>query len=113
MYSSRRQLIDYGCCQCASSRNNGSKKHVFQKKNTNFQILLKKKNNSDTELSLLENSSEEALTRHLLKLSEIENQFRDLTNKFEELKSLDKSKLHFLIVFKEIQAKRKDKKSMR
>ena len=32
-----------------------------------------------------ENSSEEALTRHLLKLSEIENQFRDLTNKFEEI----------------------------
>ena len=40
---------------------------------------------------LLENSSEEALTRHLLKLSEIENQFRDLTNKFEEINfKLDK-----------------------
>ena len=38
-----------------------------------------------------ENSSEEALTRHLLKLSEIENQFRDLTNKFEEINfKLDK-----------------------
>ena len=50
-----------------------------------------KKNNSDSELSLLENSSEEALTRHLLKLSEIENQFRDLTNKFEEINfKLDK-----------------------
>ena len=37
------------------------------------------------------NSSEEALTRHLLKLSEIENQFRDLTNKFEEINfKLDK-----------------------
>ena len=35
--------------------------------------------------------SEEALTRHLLKLSEIENQFRDLTNKFEEINfKLDK-----------------------
>ena len=33
----------------------------------------------------------EALTRHLLKLSEIENQFRDLTNKFEEINfKLDK-----------------------
>ena len=40
---------------------------------------------------ILENSSEEALTRHLLKLSEIENQFRDLTNKFEEINfKLDK-----------------------
>jgi len=50
-----------------------------------------KKNHSDSELSLSENSSEEALTRHLLKLSEIENQFRDLTNKFEEINfKLDK-----------------------
>ena len=50
-----------------------------------------KKNNSDSEQSLSENSSEEALTRHLLKLSEIENQFRDLTNKFEEINfKLDK-----------------------
>lgn len=50
-----------------------------------------KKNNSDSELSLSENNSEEALTRHLLKLSEIENQFRDLTNKFEEINfKLDK-----------------------
>ena len=31
------------------------------------------------------------LTRHLLKLSEIENQFRELTNKFEEINfKLDK-----------------------
>ena len=38
-----------------------------------------------------QNNSEEALTRHLLKLSEIENQFRDLTNKFEEINfKLDK-----------------------
>ncbi len=44
--------------------------------------------NDDTSLG---NSSEEALTRHLLKLSEIENQFRDLTNKFEEINfKLDK-----------------------
>ena len=52
----------------------------FEKKNTNSQSV-----------ELLENSSEEALTRHLLKLSEIENQFRDLTNKFEEINfKLDK-----------------------
>ena len=30
-------------------------------------------------------NSEDVLTRHLLKLSEIENQFQDLTNKFEEI----------------------------
>ena len=39
----------------------------------------------------LSNNSEDVLTRHLLKLSEIENQFRDLTNKFEEINfKLDK-----------------------
>ena len=41
-------------------------------------------NSSDNELSLSSNTmdqnSEEVLTRHLLKLSEIENQFQDLTN---------------------------------
>ncbi len=47
----------------------------FEKKKTNI--------NEDDDFS--EHSSEEALTRHLLKLSEIENQFRDLTNKFEEI----------------------------
>jgi tol-pal system protein YbgF len=31
------------------------------------------------------NNSEDVLTRHLLKLSEIENQFQQLTNKFEEI----------------------------
>jgi len=30
-------------------------------------------------------NSEDVLTRHLLKLSEIEDQFRELTNKFEEI----------------------------
>ena len=36
-------------------------------------------------------NSEDVLTRHLLKLSEIENQFRQLTNKFEEINfKLDK-----------------------
>ena len=39
----------------------------------------------------LEGSSEDVLTRHLLKLSEIENQFQELTNKFEEINfKLDK-----------------------
>ena len=42
-------------------------------------------------LSSMDQNSEEVLTRHLLKLSEIENQFQDLTNKFEEINfKLDK-----------------------
>ena len=36
-------------------------------------------------------NSEDVLTRHLLKLSEIESQFQELTNKFEEINfKLDK-----------------------
>ena len=39
----------------------------------------------------LDGNSEDVLTRHLLKLSEIENQFQELTNKFEEINfKLDK-----------------------
>ena len=39
----------------------------------------------------LDNNSEDVLTRHLLKLSEVEDQFRELTNKFEEINfKLDK-----------------------
>ena len=45
-------------------------------------------NESITEL---DQSSEEVLTRHLLKLSEIEKQFQELTNRFEEINfKLDK-----------------------
>ncbi len=41
--------------------------------------------------STMNNNSEDVLTRHLLKLSEIENQFQQLTNKFEEINfKLDK-----------------------
>jgi len=48
--------------------------------------------NNDTNSSLnLDNNSEDVLTRHLLKLSEIENQFQQLTNRFEEINfKLDK-----------------------
>ena len=50
--------------------------------------------NSNTNLSnatSFENNSEDVLTRHLLKLSEIENQFQQLTNRFEEINfKLDK-----------------------
>ena len=41
--------------------------------------------------SNLDENSEDVLTKHLLKLSEIENQFQQLTNKFEEINfKLDK-----------------------
>ena len=41
--------------------------------------------------SKFDQNSEDVLTRHLLKLSEIESQFQDLTNKFEEINfKLDK-----------------------
>ena len=48
-------------------------------------------NNNTSNLSNFDNNSEDVLTRHLLKLSEIENQFQQLTNKFEEINfKLDK-----------------------
>ena len=52
-------------------------------------IELQSKSN-DTE-SNIDQNSEDVLTRHLLKLSEVEDQFRELTNKFEEINfKLDK-----------------------
>ncbi len=48
-------------------------------------------NDSNLSTSTMDQNSEEVLTRHLLKLSEIENQFQELTNKFEEINfKLDK-----------------------
>ena len=51
-------------------------------------------NSSGNDLNIsssMNQNSEEVLTRHLLKLSEIENQFQELTNKFEEINfKLDK-----------------------
>ena len=45
----------------------------------------------DEDKNNLDQNSEEVLTRHLLKLSEIEKQFQELTNKFEEINfKLDK-----------------------
>ena len=45
----------------------------------------------DDNLKLNNNNSEDVLTRHLLKLSEIESQFQSLTNRFEEINfKLDK-----------------------
>ena len=47
--------------------------------------------NSSFNSDSFNNNSEDVLTRHLLKLSEIENQFQELTNKFEEINfKLDK-----------------------
>ncbi len=46
---------------------------------------------SNSNVSELDSNSEDVLTRHLLKLSEVEDQFRELTNKFEEINfKLDK-----------------------
>ena len=46
---------------------------------------------SSNSTSQLDENDEDVLTRHLLKLSEIESQFRELTNKFEEINfKLDK-----------------------
>ena len=48
-------------------------------------------NNTNSTSSSIDSNSEDVLTRHLLKLSEIENQFQELTNKFEEINfKLDK-----------------------
>ena len=48
-------------------------------------------NSNNQTVSNVDNNSEDVLTRHLLKLSEVEEQFRELTNKFEEINfKLDK-----------------------
>jgi len=48
-------------------------------------------NNTNSTSPSVDSNSEDVLTRHLLKLSEIENQFQELTNKFEEINfKLDK-----------------------
>ncbi len=50
-----------------------------------------KANTNDNSVLDLDQNSEDVLTRHLLKLSEVEDQFRELTNKFEEINfKLDK-----------------------
>ena len=60
-------------------------KAVYSKSNETNNIS---SNNSNLNI---DNNSEDVLTRHLLKLSDIENQFQQLTNKFEEINfKLDK-----------------------
>ena len=53
---------------------------------------IEKENGSNSSSNLeIDPNSEDVLTRHLLKLSEVEGQFRELTNKFEEINfKLDK-----------------------
>ena len=53
-------------------------------------IEIKTSSNNESNIEL-DSNSEDVLTRHLLKLSEVEDQFRQLTNKFEEINfKLDK-----------------------
>ncbi|MDB2545578.1 tol-pal system protein YbgF [Candidatus Pelagibacter bacterium] len=53
-------------------------------------IEINSSSNESSSISL-DSNSEDVLTRHLLKLSEVEDQFRQLTNKFEEINfKLDK-----------------------
>ncbi len=53
-----------------------------------IELQTSENNNSSNDL---DPNSEDVLTRHLLKLSEVEDQFRELTNKFEEISfKLDK-----------------------
>ena len=48
-------------------------------------------NNSKSNLNNTDGLNEDILTKHLLKLNEIEDQFRELTNRFEEVNfKLDK-----------------------
>ena len=65
-------------------------KAVYSSDSFSNTISVSNNNDSNTNLDLDQNS-EEVLTRHLLKLSEIETQFQKLTNKFEEINfKLDK-----------------------
>ena len=48
-------------------------------------VYSKSSENITNTSSVLSNNDEDVLTRHLLKLSEIEQQFQQLTNKFEEI----------------------------
>jgi len=62
-------------------------KAVYSGSINNMSDSSKNSNNQNT----LDQNSEDVLTRHLLKLSEIESQFQALTNKFEEINfKLDK-----------------------
>ena len=69
---------------------------ILEKLQNDIKTLEKAVYSSSTEINSefnnsSNNNSEDVLTRHLLKLSEIENQFQELTNRFEEINfKLDK-----------------------
>ena len=58
---------------------------VIQKDLKTLEKAVYSGNSFSTTQSSGSNSSEDTLTRHLLKLSDIEQQFQELTNKFEEI----------------------------
>ena len=65
--------------------------NVIQKDLKTLEKAVYSGNSLSTTQSSGSNSSEDTLTRHLLKLSDIEQQFQELTNKFEEINfKLDK-----------------------
>ena len=59
--------------------------NVLQKDLKTLEKAVYSGNSFSTTQSSGSNSSEDTLTRHLLKLSDIEQQFQELTNKFEEI----------------------------
>ena len=85
--------------QNLSYADNYDLKEILEKIQKDIQTLEKAVYSGSIELTnsnidtsnISNNNSEDVLTRHLLKLSEIENQFQQLTNKFEEINfKLDK-----------------------
>ena len=79
----------------AAENNVGEILEIIQRDLKTLEKAVYSETNSSGETNLAENkfdkNSEDVLTRHLLKLSEIESQFQDLTNKFEEINfKLDK-----------------------
>ena len=66
-------------------------KAVYSSDSISNTISVSNDSNVSDSSQKLDQNSEEVLTRHLLKLSEIEKQFQELTNKFEEINfKLDK-----------------------
>ena len=92
-------LFFYFIFQSLSYADNHNLNEILEKIQKDIQTLEKAvysgtielTNSNNDNSSISNNNSEDVLTRHLLKLSEIENQFQQLTNKFEEINfKLDK-----------------------
>ena len=92
-------LLSYFLCS-QSFADNHNIYEILEKLQNDIKTLEKAVYSDSTEFKTLDtnsstlntnSNSEDVLTRHLLKLSEIENQFQKLTNKFEEINfKLDK-----------------------